>query len=948
MRIGTAKEICVSRLKWLHLSDFHFGKKPESTYQQPLVTRKLIEHVIAQSAKDGPPDVVFITGDIANSGLQSEYALFNDHVIFPLLAHFGDSFIDNIFLVPGNHDVQREVARNFGRNEHLLLDNGNFEPTPQSRNDRAALIERLKGFINTPYANDLSMFGQDEGVYSKRLNIDNKQIGIIGINTSWLCRDGDDKGKLTPGFPLVRDALEQSTDCDLIFVLGHHPLDWYSPVHAEPIKTLFARHNVIYLYGHMHKVWGKPEYANGSAFMTIQAGASFQAGEANERKNSILWGQADLINKYLALKPYTWDFNEQCWKLNSNGFPEEHRVDSEWHFYLPQAFTHINTQALKKITLPGGWEVATLENLRDHVKPIAEDVAVYFFDGASPTWEVSLSSSIPRREIVGEIVNTYNKLLAKASDLPCVCTLLAAGCEGKTTALLQASYDIIHESPSKQILYRKNNLRPFEIDNLLPVLSTHNDWLVVIDEADQIAKQIQGFAESGLAGYTGKIDFLLACRDSDWRSNGADIIPWGFSCTYKEIVLKDLSKVDAEKIIHAWEAFGDRGLGEGGLANLDTASRVDKLRFFAKQESKRTSGAFFGALLLSRHNGNLLDHAGAMLSRLDETEVSLGKTLRDALAYIAAMHAEGFEKLTYDVLAAAMGMTTSKLKNVVINKLGQEAAATGTATTIYTRHKYIAEAIIEVLETKFEVDTATLFIDLALAAESKSKTERVANLEFWRFKMADYFFEKNKNTVAISLSQALLETDTSNYKLLTKLASFYRKEKDPEDALELFRNYDGVSPERGFYFEWSLCELEARNTVESATLALFSISDEAEVSQLDITTLFKSLSIITDILSTLHRDYADETFVNASDAAWSMIHIFVSARSDLQHAGLKNFLNKVEKRRANLYRGPEAHHILVGLGARLGIYKSKLTLPNKCLVQHLTYESINMLIKNAT
>lgn len=938
----------MSELKWLHLSDFHFGKKPDSTYQQPLVARKLIEHVITKSAKEGPPDLVFITGDIANSGQPDEYALFNEHVIEPLITHFGYDFTDKIFLVPGNHDVQRDVERNFGRDEHLSLDCGNFEPTPQSLKDRAGLITRLKGFITSPLANKLSAFEEEEGVYSEEFYVGDKKVGILGINTSFLCRDEHDKGKLTPGVPLVRDALERSANSDLMFVLGHHPLDWYSPAHAEPIKTLFARHNVVYLYGHMHKVWGKPEYANGSAFMTIQAGASFQAGEASKWKNSILWGRADLTNKSLALTPFTWNFDEQTWKLNSNGFPEEHRIDDEWHFHFPKPFTPVNTQAPKKITTPGGWEVTSFEVLQNHAKPIPEDLAVYFFDGSSPTWEVSISTSIPRREIVGEIVSTYYKLLAKTAGLPCICTLLAAGCEGKTTALLQASYEIVQQNPSKRILYRKNNLRPFDVENLLPVLSTHDDWLVVIDEADQVAKQIQDFAESGLAGFSGKIDFLLACRDSDWRSNGADTIPWGFSCTYKDIVLKDLNKADAEKIIHAWEAFGDRGLGEGGLAYLDTASRVEKLRFFAKQESRSASGAFFGALLLSRHNGKLLDHAGEMLARLDEAEVSLGKTLRDGLAYIAAMHAEGFEKLTYDVLAAAMGMTISKLKNVVINKLGQEAAATGTATTIYTRHKLIAEAIIEVLESKFEVDTASLFIDLALAAESKAKTERVANLEFWRFKMADSFFEKNKHTVATSLSQALLETDTSNYKLLTKLASFYRKESNPEDALELFRNYDGLPPERGFYFEWSLCEMEARNTVESVSLALFSISDDVEVSQLDIMTTLMYLGGLTEILSTLHRDYADEIFVKASDAAWSIINIFISIRTDIRYAGLKAFLNKVDKKRATLYKGMDAHNVLETLGTRLGNYKAQLTLPNNCLVQNLTFESIKMLIKNAS
>ncbi|MDC7831068.1 MULTISPECIES: metallophosphoesterase family protein [Pseudomonas] len=934
-------------IKWLHLSDFHFGKKPHNLYQQPFMASKIIEHAVKQSLIDRKPDFIFITGDIANSGAPDEYELFNEHVILPIAENFGSDYLDNVFIIPGNHDVQRTVSRNFGREEHLKFD-GNFEPTKESHADRSMLIDRIKNFINHSHTSFSTAFEQEAGAYIHNISLNGLTVGLIGINTSWLCRDESDKGLLTPGLPLVRGVLSKAVGCDLTLVLGHHPLDWLHPIHAEPIKSLFAKYNVVYLHGHMHKVWGKPEYANGASFMTVQAGASFQAPEGSKWKNSILWGEASLDTQTISLQPFVWDFDEQNWKLESAGFPETHRAGDKWVFQLPKNFTTTPNQSNKKILPFGGWETIQLESLKKLTKPLTESQAVFFFDGANPNWEIAISTSIPKREIVTRLCTEFHRLKSNASGLPVVCTLLGAGCEGKTTALLQASYEIIKQENEKNILFRKNSQRPFKIDALLPMLNEHNDWLVVIDDADQEAKAILSFIESGCPGYVGRIDVLLACRDSDWRASEADSLSWGFSCAYKEIVLKDLSKVDAEKIVHSWEAYGEAGLGDGGLNNLDSYSRVEKLRYYARQESKRDEGAFFGALLLSRHNGQLLDHAEAMLARLGEKEVSDGKTLRNALAYIAVMHAEGFDKLTYDVLSAAMGMAIPQLKRVVLNKLGDEAAATGTSTTIFTRHRYIAQAIVAVLERNFDVDTAALFIELAVAAEQKAKLERVSNFEFWRFKMADAFFEKGKNVVAVQLSEALLKTDPNNYKLLTKVAKFYRKERSFTDALKLFESFQGKSPEQGFYHEWALCELEARNLIESVTFALFTISDEAEILRLDIPSAVMYLAAIDKTLAALHRDYADEAFSKTSDATWCLLSTFIKLRPDLEVPGYRAYLNRLEKKRAKNLSSVEAVNILSDLGKTVSQFKSKAELPDGNRVQHLNFSSLKTLVNNAT
>ena len=61
-------------------------------------------------------------------------------------------------------------------------------------------------------------------------------------------------------------------------------------------------------------------------------------------------------------------------------------------------------------------------------------------------------------------------------------------------------------------------------------------------------------------------------------------------------------------------------------------------------------------------------------------------------------------KLTFSALAALIDMPVPKLQNEVIRQLGKEAAATSTSTSIFTRHMYIAMALVEVLETKFNED----------------------------------------------------------------------------------------------------------------------------------------------------------------------------------------------------------------------------------------------------
>src|SRR4051794_17680901 len=93
-------------LSWLHLSDFHVGK---DDYGQRQLFDQLLTHVAVRTRDRGAPDLVIISGDIANRGLETEYATFGEQFFLPLTELLGSGV--RSYSVPGNHDVDRSQAR---------------------------------------------------------------------------------------------------------------------------------------------------------------------------------------------------------------------------------------------------------------------------------------------------------------------------------------------------------------------------------------------------------------------------------------------------------------------------------------------------------------------------------------------------------------------------------------------------------------------------------------------------------------------------------------------------------------------------------------------------------------------------------------------------------------------------------------------------------------------
>lgn len=129
--------------------------------------------------------------------------------------------------MPGNHDVDRTKADTFDRDAALAPGTRSFDPIKEGVSKREILFPRFKAYRQKAPA-DVSgnWIGTREGGFAEELEIRGVRVGVAGINTAWLSKDDSDKERLTPGFELTEAALSKIAECQVRFVLGHHPLYW--------------------------------------------------------------------------------------------------------------------------------------------------------------------------------------------------------------------------------------------------------------------------------------------------------------------------------------------------------------------------------------------------------------------------------------------------------------------------------------------------------------------------------------------------------------------------------------------------------------------------------------------------------------------------------------------------------------------------------------------------
>lgn len=176
-----------------------------------------------------------VTGDLGWRGKASDYEKFGSW-FGELLKEIGIT-PDRCFFCPGNHDVDRSIARSIAR------------PRDAKEADEV---------LGIPLASQYKDAFQAFSVFSEKFGVPPYQIGheashligmrslggisFVAMNSSWFCKGKDDQGNLWLGLPLLKE-LEAHKQIPYhgdirqggpFVALFHHPREWFN---ANEITT---------------------------------------------------------------------------------------------------------------------------------------------------------------------------------------------------------------------------------------------------------------------------------------------------------------------------------------------------------------------------------------------------------------------------------------------------------------------------------------------------------------------------------------------------------------------------------------------------------------------------------------------------------------------------------------------------------------------------------------
>jgi tetratricopeptide (TPR) repeat protein len=281
-------------ISWLHLSDFHFGGSEANRYNQSIVIESLLKDIGECIEKDGlQPDFIAVTGDLARYGKSPEYELVS--AFFEVLLRITGLPRQRLFVVPGNHDVDRaiypRIALDASKN---IISREQVIGYLLSPDDRRVLFSRFKGYSEffNEYFKDHLVVSDDRFFYVKTFDIGNRHVAILGLNSSWLsCSDEDEINKLVIGEPQTRAALEEAKGADFRIALLHHPNEWMRRFDQSDSMTRLLTNCDFVLHGHLHAAAATQLITPDSSAMVIAGGACY---ETREHPNSYNFVKLDL------------------------------------------------------------------------------------------------------------------------------------------------------------------------------------------------------------------------------------------------------------------------------------------------------------------------------------------------------------------------------------------------------------------------------------------------------------------------------------------------------------------------------------------------------------------------------------------------------------------------------------------------------------------------------
>ena len=269
----------MSKIVLVHLSDIHFVKASPAGLEvlDEDIRRELKSDVVTQCDALGGAHGILVTGDIAYSGKVEEYKRAEEWLLE--LCRDTRCGEQNVWIICGNHDVQRDVIANSVSLRDFQDKLRTKEPAQIDAVYKEYLTDAAARTIVYSALQNYNDFAQKFGGHFSHDRIhwekdivlnDGSKLRIRGLNSAIGCNKDDhkDTGKLTVG---SSNCAVTRLDAHEYMTLCHHPPDWLRDS-EEATKYLNSRVR-LQLYGHKHLSRIVYSEENGFAYMTLHAGA---------------------------------------------------------------------------------------------------------------------------------------------------------------------------------------------------------------------------------------------------------------------------------------------------------------------------------------------------------------------------------------------------------------------------------------------------------------------------------------------------------------------------------------------------------------------------------------------------------------------------------------------------------------------------------------------------
>lgn len=319
-------------IRFLHISDLHLRPQRVKRYDQDRVLRGLVEF-LESSRERFPLDLIFVTGDLAHAGKPEELELVV--ALFQRILEITGVLPNHFFVVPGNHDVDRDVGRWLRRTLDRDEDAIAFFEEPEARRFHELKLAAYKAALSPLFGAERPL-GLGVGKEAVEIvTVRGARIAVASFCTAYFAQGDDDHGKLWLGEANIDRAGDRITDegANFAIALMHHPFEELHEMERDSVERRFERIFDLVLRGHMHQPKSRGIVSQRGGYVELAAPSAYQG---SQWPNGCYLGEIRPRSGRLRIAPYAYATGADPWVLDTTVFPDN-ALDGYTHtFTIPE------------------------------------------------------------------------------------------------------------------------------------------------------------------------------------------------------------------------------------------------------------------------------------------------------------------------------------------------------------------------------------------------------------------------------------------------------------------------------------------------------------------------------------------------------------------------------------------------------------------------------------